>query len=116
MSEDIVTNNTICDDKKKSINYWPEGSWPAGSLPVQEMPPSEDNNLEIMSDIAVDENAGLEFNVDPDENVNSVCESEPDVNLDFCRILQDIDNDLVDAIELLQKNRTNIQKLVQTLK
>lgn len=75
---------------------------------MQEIPPSKVNNLEIMSDI-VGENARIEPNIDPEENVNSVRESEVDANLEFRRIRKVIDIALVKAIEALQKGRQNIQ-------
>lgn len=116
-AEDIVANNIIFDDDTNPITYRP-----AISLPIQEMPHSEDNNLEIMSDIDVDENTLPEPNVDPNENMNTACHSQVghvqprdnlDTDLDFYRILMDNDLALDNAIKALQKTRTDIQKLLQ---
>ncbi|KAF9294036.1 hypothetical protein BGZ74_011451 [Mortierella antarctica] len=81
---------------------------PSRITAVQEILPSKVNNLEIMSDI-VGENARIEPNIDPEENVNSVRESEVDANLEFRRIRKVIDIAFVKAIEALQKARQNIQ-------
>ncbi|KAG0197357.1 hypothetical protein BGX33_000722 [Mortierella sp. NVP41] len=95
---DIVTNNTICDDDTKPINYGPS---------------REDGDVEIMSEIDVD-------NVDPDESVHSECDTHVDHythlnndNTDFHRILMDNDLALDSAIKTLQKARSDIKKLLQ---
>ncbi|KAF9273764.1 hypothetical protein BGZ74_004651 [Mortierella antarctica] len=120
MAEDIVANNIIFDDDTNPITYRP-----SRSLPIQERPQSEDNNLEIMSDIDVDENTLPEPNVDPNENMSTGCDSQVrhhvqprdnfDTDHDFYRILMDNDLALDNAIKELQKTRTVIQKLLQNI-
>ncbi|KAF9274881.1 hypothetical protein BGZ74_004209, partial [Mortierella antarctica] len=66
-----------------------------------------------MSNIDVDENTHPEHDVESDENVSSECESRIQqvhvkdnlgTNFDFCRILEENDLALGNAIEALQKS------------
>ncbi|KAG0200199.1 hypothetical protein BGX33_011153 [Mortierella sp. NVP41] len=114
---DIVTNNIVCNDDTKPINYRPSGSLTTAS---------HDSDVEIMSEIDVDENALRNPNVDPDESAHYKCDSyvdhytnPNDGNTDFHRILREndlaLDNaikTLHNAIKTLEKTRSDIQKLL----